>query len=67
MASTRTFDVIVVGGGIGGSTLGGVLARTGLGVLVVEKEARFRDRVRGESTYPWGVSEAQPPGVGVMR
>jgi 2-polyprenyl-6-methoxyphenol hydroxylase-like FAD-dependent oxidoreductase len=31
---------------------------------VVEKEARFRDRVRGESTYPWGVSEALRAGLG---
>jgi flavin-dependent dehydrogenase len=43
------FDVIIVGGGIAGSTLGGVLARSGLGVLVLEKEERFRDQVRGES------------------
>ena len=48
------FDIIIVGGGIAGSSLGGVLARAGLGVLVVEKEARFRDRIRGERTWPWG-------------
>lgn len=64
MAPTHSFDVIVVGGGIAGSTLAGVLARSGLGVLVVEKEARFRDRVRGESTYPWGVAEALRAGLG---
>lgn len=63
-APKHTFDVIVVGGGIGGSTLAGVLARSGLGVLVVEKEARFRDRIRGESTYPWGVAEAHRAGLG---
>src|SRR5918999_6498040 len=57
------FDVIVVGGGIAGSTLGGVLARGGLGVLVVEKEARFRDRIRGEGTWPWGVAEARQAGL----
>jgi 2-polyprenyl-6-methoxyphenol hydroxylase-like FAD-dependent oxidoreductase len=51
------FDVIVVGGGIAGSTLAGVLARAGLGVLVVEKEPRFRDRVRGETTWPNGVAD----------
>ncbi len=64
MAAGRTYDVIVVGGGIAGSSLGGVLARSGLGVLVVEKEAQFRDRVRGESTYPWGVAEALRAGLG---
>jgi 2-polyprenyl-6-methoxyphenol hydroxylase-like FAD-dependent oxidoreductase len=57
------FDVIVVGGGIAGSTLGGVLARAGLGVLVVEKETRFRDRIRGEGTWPWGVAEARQAGL----
>ncbi|MCA9863020.1 MAG: FAD-dependent monooxygenase [Thermomicrobiales bacterium] len=57
-AASSSFDVIVLGGGIAGATLGGVLARPGLGVLVVEKEARFRDRVRGEGTWPWGVAEA---------
>jgi ribulose 1,5-bisphosphate synthetase/thiazole synthase len=36
MTRTPVFDVIVVGGGIAGSALGGVLARAGLGVLVVE-------------------------------
>jgi 2-polyprenyl-6-methoxyphenol hydroxylase-like FAD-dependent oxidoreductase len=56
--------VIVVGGGIAGSALAGVLARSGLGVLLIEKEPRFRDRVRGESTYPWGVAEALRAGLG---
>ena len=59
MATTPRFDVAIVGGGIAGSTLGGVLARAGLGVLVVEKEPRFRDRIRGEFTWPWGVAEAR--------
>jgi flavin-dependent dehydrogenase len=43
------FDVIVVGGGITDSTPGGVPARSGLGVLVPEKEERFRDQVRGKA------------------
>jgi 2-polyprenyl-6-methoxyphenol hydroxylase-like FAD-dependent oxidoreductase len=63
MASSPAFDVIVVGGGIAGSTLGGVLARAGLGVLIVEREARFRDRIRGEGTWPWGVAEAHTLGL----
>lgn len=64
MDTTRFFDVIVVGGGIAGSALAGVLARSGLGVLVVEREARYRDRVRGEGTWPWGVAEALRAGLG---
>jgi len=55
----RRFDVIVVGGGIGGSTLAGVLARAGVKVLVAEKSTRFRDVIRGEGTLPWGVAEAR--------
>jgi menaquinone-9 beta-reductase len=63
MTSAHRYDVIVVGGGIAGSVFAGVMARAGLGVLVVEKEARFRDRVRGEGTMPWGVVEAERLGV----
>lgn len=63
LAASSSFDVIVVGGGMAGSMMGGVLARAGLGVLVVEKEARFRDRIRGEGTWPWGVAEAHALGL----
>src|SRR4051794_10444459 len=63
MTVALAFDVIVVGGGIAGSVLAGVLARSGLGVLVVEKEARFRDRVRGETTWPYGVADALAMGL----
>ena len=63
MSSTSVFDVIVVGGGMAGSTLSGVLARAGLGVLVLEKEERFRDRVRGESTWPYAVADALAMGL----
>jgi menaquinone-9 beta-reductase len=41
-----------------------VLARSGLGVLVVEKETGFRDRIRGELTWPWGHYEALRVGLG---
>jgi 2-polyprenyl-6-methoxyphenol hydroxylase-like FAD-dependent oxidoreductase len=63
MTPGRSFDVIVVGGGIAGSTLAGVLARARLGVLVVEKESQFRDRIRGEGTWPWGVANIDRTGI----
>lgn len=62
--TARSFDVVIAGGGLAGSALGGVLARSGLGVLVVEKESGFRDRIRGELTFPWGYSEALRVGLG---
>lgn len=62
--TARSFDVVIAGGGMAGSSLGGVLARSGLGVLVVEKEGGFRDRIRGELTWPWGHSEALRAGLG---
>jgi 2-polyprenyl-6-methoxyphenol hydroxylase-like FAD-dependent oxidoreductase len=64
MVAVDSFDVVIAGGGLAGSTLGGVLARAGLGVLVVEKEPRFRDRIRGELTWPWGHAEALRAGLG---
>jgi 2-polyprenyl-6-methoxyphenol hydroxylase-like FAD-dependent oxidoreductase len=62
--AARSFDVVIAGGGLAGSSVGGVLARAGLGVLVVEKETSFRDRIRGELTFPWGYSEALRAGLG---
>ncbi len=62
--TARSFDVVIAGGGLAGSSLGGVLARAGLGVLVVEKESGFRDRIRGELTWPWGHYEALRAGLG---
>jgi 2-polyprenyl-6-methoxyphenol hydroxylase-like FAD-dependent oxidoreductase len=53
------YDVIIVGGGIAGATLGKVLASQGVHVLIVEKRTKFIDRVRGEGLLPWGVVEAQ--------
>jgi 2-polyprenyl-6-methoxyphenol hydroxylase-like FAD-dependent oxidoreductase len=53
----QEFDVVIAGGGIAGSTLGGVLSRGGLLVAVIERERAFRDRIRGEFTWPWGRAE----------
>jgi choline dehydrogenase-like flavoprotein len=52
-------DVVIVGAGIAGGSLGAVLARAGLEVLILERSTEHRDRVRGEYMHPWGVAEAQ--------
>jgi 2-polyprenyl-6-methoxyphenol hydroxylase-like FAD-dependent oxidoreductase len=52
-------DVLIIGGGVAGSSLAAVLARAGLGVAVVEREAVFRDKVKGEGLHPWGYREAK--------
>jgi menaquinone-9 beta-reductase len=67
MAASTQYDVVVVGGGIAGSCLAGVLARGGLAVLLLERESAFRDRVRGELTWPWGVAEARRAGLEIVQ
>jgi 2-polyprenyl-6-methoxyphenol hydroxylase-like FAD-dependent oxidoreductase len=57
------FDLVTVGGGLGGATLARVMAERGARVLAVERERRFSDRVRGELLMPWGVGEARTLGV----
>jgi menaquinone-9 beta-reductase len=57
------YDVITVGGGLGGAALAKVLAENGKHVLVVERETEFKDRIRGEWIAPWGAVEAQQLGL----
>lgn len=57
------FDIAIAGGGLAGSSLGGVLARAGLRVVVIERERQFRDRIRGEFTWPWGRAEIDRLGL----
>jgi menaquinone-9 beta-reductase len=52
-------DVTIAGGGIAGCALASTLAREGLGVVVLERQEGYADRVRGEGIHPWGVAEAQ--------
>ena len=56
-------DVIVVGGGIAGSSLAYALASAGREVAVLEASTEFEDRVRGEQMHAWGVAEARDLGV----
>jgi 2-polyprenyl-6-methoxyphenol hydroxylase-like FAD-dependent oxidoreductase len=58
-----SYDLITVGGGLAGASLARALAERGRRVLVVEREARFRDRVRGEYLEAWGVAEARALGL----
>jgi len=58
-----SFDAIIVGGGLAGSGVADQLARAGHDVLVLERETRFKDRVRGENMLPWGVAAAKRLGI----
>jgi 2-polyprenyl-6-methoxyphenol hydroxylase-like FAD-dependent oxidoreductase len=60
---TENFDIVIVGGGIAGSSLAYSMSKAGLRVLVLESETEFRDRVRGEILAPWGFAEAQALGL----
>jgi 2-polyprenyl-6-methoxyphenol hydroxylase-like FAD-dependent oxidoreductase len=56
-------DLVIVGGGLAGSCLALVTARQGASVLVLEREERFRDRIRGEAVHVWGTADAHAVGV----
>jgi 2-polyprenyl-6-methoxyphenol hydroxylase-like FAD-dependent oxidoreductase len=57
------YDIITVGGGLGGAALGKAMAERGYKVLIAERETQFKDRVRGEYMFPWGVAEAKELGL----
>src|SRR5260370_3530088 len=59
----RQYDIVTVGGCLGGSALAMAMAQHGARVLVLEQEKRFRDRVRGEGILPWGVEEMRRLGI----
>lgn len=57
------YDLIIVGGGIGGSALASVMAKAGKSVLLLEQSTVYEDRVRGEWISPWGVAEVRRLGL----
>jgi 2-polyprenyl-6-methoxyphenol hydroxylase-like FAD-dependent oxidoreductase len=57
------YDIITVGGGIGGSAIAKAMAERGYRVLALERETKFKDRVRGEWMAPWGVAETKELGI----
>ncbi|HEY8617759.1 FAD-dependent oxidoreductase [Phenylobacterium sp.] len=57
------YDLIIVGGGIGGSALATVMAQAGRSVLLLEQSEVYEDRVRGEWIAPWGVAEVRRLGL----
>jgi menaquinone-9 beta-reductase len=61
--TTRSYDIITVGGGIAASSLAIAMAERGAKVLVLEREKQFKDRVRGEALVSWGVAEANELGI----
>ena len=61
--SSNVFDLLIVGGGLAGASLGQSMALAGFRVLIVEKEVKFRDRIRGEVLLPWGSVEAKDLGI----
>jgi 2-polyprenyl-6-methoxyphenol hydroxylase-like FAD-dependent oxidoreductase len=59
----NSFDLVIVGGGLGGSVLAKSMAQRGASVLVLEREREFKDRVRGEFITSWGTAEGQRLGI----
>ena len=52
-----------MGAGIAGGAMATVLARAGLDVLLIERQVEYRDRIRGETMFPWGVAEVLQLGL----
>ena len=61
--SHGSYDLLIIGGGLAGATLGRSMALAGAHVLIIEKETEFRDRIRGEVLLPWGSVEAKELGI----
>ncbi len=59
----QEYDIVTVGGGLGGAALAREMAGAGARVLVLERTTEFADRVRGEVLVPWGCREANALGL----
>jgi len=62
MDTSLDFDLIIIGGGPGGSTLGALLAKRGLSVAIVEK-SEFPRFAIGESLLPYSMDVLKESGV----
>ena len=60
---SASYDLAIAGGGVGGATLAKNMAERGASVLVIEREQKFKDRVRGELMFTWGYAEAHSLGI----
>ncbi len=60
---TQHYDLIIIGGGIGGSALAINMVQSGASILLLEKSTVYEDLVRGEWIAPWGVVETQRVGT----
>ena len=63
MPFEQHYDLAIVGGGLAGSALAIAMARGGSSVFLIERDAEYRDRVRGEWLAPWGVTDARKLGL----
>eukprot|EP01114_Cavostelium_apophysatum_P012430 TRINITY_DN2777_c0_g1_i3.p1 TRINITY_DN2777_c0_g1~~TRINITY_DN2777_c0_g1_i3.p1 ORF type:complete len:505 (+),score=90.28 TRINITY_DN2777_c0_g1_i3:123-1637(+) len=61
--SESSFDVVIVGGGIAGSSLGYALGKRGYSVLIIERSVKEPDRIVGELLQPGGVLRLQYLGL----
>ncbi len=59
----ESYDLVTIGGGLGGAALARSMALAGAKVLVLERTTEFKDRVRGEVLVPWGCEEADKLGL----
>lgn len=59
----KSYDIVTIGGGLGGSALAKAMAERGYRVLVVEGARAFKDRIRGEQMASWGSAEAKELGI----